>query len=184
MNTRTHSLRRLGSLFLVSALGTFLLLRPATAVAGWRRQNANAICRIVTNVPLPPDFAPLAPHEIRNPQPWNYLRLICPVVDINTGFEKASFTSMSLAVTDNSTSLGAKVMTCVSFITMAGGTCGAESQTGAASTGPTTLAVTLGASSVFTAANASNFGYLVVNLPPKDFTTSAVSSFRGIYTTN
>ncbi len=167
------------AMFAATALATFVTLRPAPVTAAWRRQPANAVCRIVD--PVAPTYDAPWGFQIHNPQALNYLRVLCPVVD-TSNFMKENYTSVTLSVTDGSSSLDVDVKACVSYIGSAGGTCTSTANS-TSGTGATTLTVNLSLSDhPWTSSTRSDFGYIIVRLPPKDFSTGAESTFRGIYT--
>lgn len=167
--------------FLIAALGAFLALRPAPVTAAWRRQSANAVCRVT--FPVSPTYTTTTSSDIHNPQAANYLEVLCPVVDTSS-FMKEDYSAVTLSVTDNSSTLDVNVKACITDVSGTGGSCtSSAASTGTTFVGATTLNVDLGASGhPWTSGTRSDFGYIMVKLAPKDFTTGAESRLRGIYT--
>ncbi|MFO0604380.1 MAG: hypothetical protein U0324_14450 [Polyangiales bacterium] len=180
MNLNPSPVARRATAFAIAALATFLALRPAPATAAWRRQSASAVCRVV--FPVAPAYTTSA-YDIRNSQAANYLQVLCPIVD-SSSFMKEDYSAVTLSVTDNSSTLDVNVMACITVVGSVGGTCtSTAASTGTTFVGATTLDVNLGLGDhPWTSGTRSDLGYILVKLAPKDFTTGAESSFRGIYT--
>jgi len=161
------------ALFATSFLASLVLLQAANAHAAWRRQVAAGTCRIIGGTGTPVYNGP----EIQNSYDggWNYMEIVCPVVDHQNQLQKQNVTELTVAVTSANSNLAVKASVCIAYETSTGGECGAASSESAGFTGEFDISDL----TEWSSSHANDFGYLLVLLPGKYSGTQ--SGFRGFY---
>jgi hypothetical protein len=100
------------------------------------------------------------------------IRLVCPILD-DSHLPKDQISTIYVDAFDGSASAALDARACVSFWSSVGGSCGPASASSTSGTGMITLAPS---SSVW-AGFITDYGYLVINLPP--ISGSSVSAVKG-----
>jgi hypothetical protein len=159
------------SLFLSAAIGGAALgVAHQTSADTWFGRHHASKCFSMNGIPVDSNFG------IQNDSTTSTLNLICPAID-EINHLKWMTTNMILYGADNSTVAAINAGACRANGFSEGGACGTTVSTGVGSTGTYSLsAVTSG---VWTSVTEGDFGYVFVNIPPKQ--GSVRSTLRGLY---
>jgi hypothetical protein len=156
-------------IFAVAACASFAAAASNPASAWFVRKHASA-CYTQGGTPIDLDWG------IQNDSTSSDLLALCPVAD-ETGKLKQNTNTLNVHGLDNSTAATVRAAACRGNYAVSGGSCSAYLSTDSRGTGHYWL--TIPTTSVWNSTTASDFGYTVVIVPPKQ--GSFRSTFRGYY---
>lgn len=149
-----------------------IAMGATSEASAWFARNHATKCMTQGGTPLDLNFA------VQNDSTASSMLVLCPAEDTET-HPKQNTVSMNVHGYDDSTAANVTTLACRSTWDVVGGAC----QTGPSSAGLGNFNMSVPTGAVWTAARASDFGYVYVSLPAKQGTAYR-SMFRGTYQAN